>query len=238
MQHNIGLWVKNWASKDKIQCVYLDSTTSTNDVAKNYSFTLQEPVVFVAETQTQGRGRNQNKWLNTTPGAYLLSTWSYALNEAPQPITTPLVGLAVYWAISAAFQIADLNLKAPNDIYIGDKKVGGLLVEVVTEGNSHRLHIGFGLNIFEAPKISTATFLQAHCHEAITEEVFHSFLENLNIGFGQVVNDCHETMLSEASRNELLEALNKNPIIEKPFVEVEADGSLRTADSVIDWHSL
>lgn len=234
----IGEWVKYWAEKSNIQLEYFYETTSTNDIAKKYSYTNLDPIVFITESQTHGRGRGKNTWTNPEPGSSLLCSFSFGVESAPQPITTALVGLAVYRALSLSFEPHGLNMKAPNDIFIGSKKIGGLLVEVLSEGNSYRLIIGIGLNILASPKIDVAEKLDGKTKTPITQDSFCAFLNTLFVELTQVLADSTQPELSPATQQELLLALNAHPLLAEKYTAVEPDGSLRTLKKVIDWMSL
>ena len=73
------------------------------------------------------------------------------LQDYVQPTLSPLVGLALYKACSGTWPFLNWNLKAPNDLYISNKKVAGLLIETVTQGDDIRLLVGLGLNVLATP---------------------------------------------------------------------------------------
>lgn len=233
----LGEWAKTWADKSNINCVYFQETTSTNDLAKDYDYKSLDPVLFVTEHQTKGRGRGSNTWTDAQPGKALLTSWSFGLEEAPQPITTPLVGLAVISALEQTLNPRNLSLKAPNDIYIGSKKAGGLLVEAVSQGN-HRLIIGFGLNVYQPAPLDTAATLEGHCQVPIDENHIHEFLSTLLVEFTNVLAACSSIELPLHARKDLARYLNKNSMQKEPVLSVEADGSIRTQTGLIRWTSL
>ena len=210
-ENSVGIWVETWADRRSIQVEYTFETNSTNDLAKTFSYANRDLVVFVAETQKHGRGRGDNSWENAHPGTALLSSWSFGLTQSLQPIAAPLIGLAVFRALKQTFGTDGLSLKAPNDLYVGEKKVGGLLVEVLSQGSDHRAIIGFGLNVLDAPKLAVASALAGQTRVTIDKTSFHHFLDNLHSEWKGALTDATRPQLSNSARAELLEALNRHP---------------------------
>ncbi len=103
--------------------------------------------VWLAELQTAGRGRRGRRWL--TPFARNIAlTLGCTVNQTP-----PQVGglsLAVGLAVAGLLQregVASAVVKWPNDVYIGDAKVCGVLIEVVIRASACDCIIGIGLNL-------------------------------------------------------------------------------------------
>ena len=130
----------------------LKEVNSTNDFLKNLlsnSKPLPEGTVIMAEKQFAGRGQQQNKW-HSEPGKNL--TFSLLLNPsflaiAEQFDLTRAISLGVYDALEPLLG-EQLKVKWPNDIYYGDKKLGGMLIENMIQGGQMKNSIiGIGLNI-------------------------------------------------------------------------------------------
>ncbi|HEX2420430.1 MAG TPA: biotin--[acetyl-CoA-carboxylase] ligase, partial [Acidimicrobiia bacterium] len=113
-----------------------DEVTSTQDVARQ---TFRErPVVVIASRQTSGRGREGTAWQNA-PRA-LAMTAAFGLGWSPHWSLASLVA-----GLSAATVLGpQVGLKWPNDLLIGEGKVGGILVEVTGE----TVAVGCGLNLW------------------------------------------------------------------------------------------
>jgi len=130
----------------------LKEVNSTNDFLKNLlsnSKPLPEGTVIMAESQFAGRGQQLNKWYSQ-PGKNL--TFSLLLNPsflaiADQFDLNRVISLGVVDALEPLLG-NDLKIKWPNDIYYGDKKLGGILIENIIQGAQlkHAI-IGIGLNI-------------------------------------------------------------------------------------------
>ena len=118
--------------------IHLASVTSTQDVARELVEDHKPVGVVIADEQTSGRGRLGRKWL-TGPGDSL--TASFVFNRFP-PLEPFLVGMKM--AVIAA-GVVSAALQWPNDIILNNRKVGGVLGEVV--GAS--LIIGLGINLHQ-----------------------------------------------------------------------------------------
>ena len=172
----VARWTRKWAEERNQPFLFHTQTTSTNDEAKEYLFDEKKykNFLFIAESQTRGRGRKNRKWINSD----MMISWSYSLKKAPQPITVDLMGQVLCTALSKSWPDCPFTIKKPNDIYIEDKKLAGLLVEVVNKGNLHQLVIGVGMNVFTHPPSHLFTHLQEHVtKENITEKKWMLFLD-------------------------------------------------------------
>jgi BirA family transcriptional regulator, biotin operon repressor / biotin---[acetyl-CoA-carboxylase] ligase len=131
--------------------IYLPTCHSTNTLAAQMiqNQVVADGTIVITSNQTAGRGQRGNTWL-TLPGqnitasfilkpTFLTATEQFNLNIA--------VSLAVHEFLSKYIQ-DDLCVKWPNDIYIKNQKLGGILIENVLSGVriSHSV-IGIGMNI-------------------------------------------------------------------------------------------
>lgn len=241
----LGHVTKQWASANHIYVEHATSVTSTNDIAKQKAFDesyLEHPLcLFLADHQTKGRGRGQNHWVDANPGSTLLSSWSYLLEAKPQPTTSCLVGLAVYRALATTWSFLPWSLKAPNDIYLGSKKVAGILLESVIQGNEVRLVVGLGINVFSSPKdVSTSgsilEFLPAGV--PLLGEDWMSFMDRLLFEVTAAVSRCEEP-LSPSEQVTLVQTLNQFPLLSQKYARIEANGTLHWADgTTTPWWEL
>jgi BirA family biotin operon repressor/biotin-[acetyl-CoA-carboxylase] ligase len=127
----------------------LVETGSTNDVALALPDKGAVPVhLIVAERQTAGRGRRENRWF-AGEGALTFSALvhlpSLSISAVQRPYIPLATGLALCRAIQAHVQ-APCSVKWPNDVYIGDRKVSGILVETCADA-ADCLVIGIGVNV-------------------------------------------------------------------------------------------
>lgn len=151
-----------------------DEVTSTSDVARDLGMQdAPHGTVIVAEQQHRGRGRRQNRWLSAKGKDLMFSVlWQPALPFELWPRLTTLAALAVCKAIESELPLAP-RIKWPNDVYLLDRKVGGLLAETVGSSRGAFLVIGVGVNVnstdFPAELQSLATSLLRECGSRILE---------------------------------------------------------------------
>lgn len=240
----IGQITYQWAQAQKIKSVHSSHVDSTNTQAKKLAFeeeALNEHlIVYLAEKQTAGRGRGTNTWAQAAVGSQLFSTWSFMIDQPTLPTLSPQVGLAVFRAAQSTWPFLDWNLKAPNDLYIGSKKIAGILIETVSQGSDHRLLIGFGLNVIASPKsVEIATSLVEELDEAtpLLAEDWISFLERLLFEFSFALQLSFEP-LNSTTTSALLFALNRHPLLKEKYIALDSKGNLSTESRKISWAEL
>jgi len=108
-----------------------------------------DPVLLVAVEQTAGRGRRGRGWVSE-PGASL----TFSLGLPLQPTDWSGLSLAVGVSLAEALH-PEVRLKWPNDLWWGDRKLGGILVETANVGPQRLAIIGVGLNV-AAPALPDA----------------------------------------------------------------------------------
>jgi biotin-[acetyl-CoA-carboxylase] ligase BirA-like protein len=114
---------------------------STNSWCIDNIHTLPPTLCVVADQQTGGRGRNGD-WISPLGNLYLSIVLPITLDAKYLP-------LIVSYAIVHYYEQHSINLRVkwPNDIMLGKKKVGGILVEVVPRKEQYSAIIGIGLNL-------------------------------------------------------------------------------------------
>ena len=104
-----------------------------------------DPTLLVAERQTAGRGRLGRVWDSSGEGEIRPAlTFSLGLPLAP----TSWSGLSLAVGISVAQSLHPrLQLKWPNDIWLNDRKLAGILIETATVNERRYAVVGIGINI-------------------------------------------------------------------------------------------
>jgi BirA family biotin operon repressor/biotin-[acetyl-CoA-carboxylase] ligase len=186
--------------------------TSTNDLALRAvsNAELPVPALIVAERQTAGRGRGNNRWWSG-PGAL---TFSLILEPAQADLTTrrwPRLSLTTAMAVCDALAElapqADWGIKWPNDVQVGGRKIGGILVEAPNHGGTEdrRVVVGIGVNVNnscrDAPEdlrqISTS-LCDVTGRDADRTDVLARFLSAFAVRLGQLASG--ETVLADQWR--------------------------------------
>lgn len=130
--------------------MYIKSTDSTNTLLKQMAAEGNPPEFIYAGYQTAGRGQTGNSW-ESEEGKNLLCSILLPPNKNLHFLNIA-VGVAMLRVIGD-----DFTIKWPNDIYYGNKKVAGILVENAIIGNEIRYSIaGIGLNVNQTAFVSDA----------------------------------------------------------------------------------
>src|SRR5688572_22522537 len=132
--------------------VYRPTTESTMDDARRMMerFNLQNGAIVIAETQTAGRGRLGRAWISP-PDVNLYFTivlQPQAEGLRPLPYVTPLaLALALEDVAAKAGKEVRFDLKWPNDVQFGGKKVAGVLIETENLPDRFLALVGCGINV-------------------------------------------------------------------------------------------
>ncbi|WP_312214527.1 bifunctional biotin--[acetyl-CoA-carboxylase] ligase/biotin operon repressor BirA [Pseudescherichia sp.] len=130
------------------QVAVLPVIDSTNQYLLDRIGTLQSGDACVAEYQQAGRGRRGRKWFSPF-GANLYLSMYWRLEQGP----AAAVGLSLVIGIVMAEVLRDLGasqvrVKWPNDLYLQDRKLAGILVELTGKtGDAAQIVIGAGINL-------------------------------------------------------------------------------------------
>ena len=135
---------------------WLATTTSTNDVAAHLAeLGADEGTVVVADTQTAGRGRLGRTWFSP-PGAGLYVSivlrppGNVSTRSNPCSLLTLASGVAIAEGVKAGTGLP-AEIKWPNDVMIGRRKLAGILAEATAQGGTLRhVILGFGVNLLQA----------------------------------------------------------------------------------------
>ena len=104
--------------------------------------------VVLAERQTSGRGRRGKTWVSPfAANIYMSILWDFEQGAQALEGLSLAIGVAVRRAL-IELGLEDVRLKWPNDIYIGNKKLGGILLEMIGDPAGHcSVVIGVGINV-------------------------------------------------------------------------------------------
>lgn len=141
---------------------HFDEIESTNTwVASQALEGAPEGLVAVADFQSRGRGRRDRPW-EAAPRTSLLC--SVLLRPRVDLDDLQLGVAAVSLALrSALVRLCGVrpDLKWPNDLLVGERKVGGVLSEVIATDDGTALVVGFGVNLTDAPPGATSVAAEA-----------------------------------------------------------------------------
>ncbi len=169
---------------------YVSEVESTNDEAKKLvrEGKAVSGMLFLADYQTQGRGRGGNQWV-CPRGAGLLFSLLLEPDEAAAfwNRMSLAVGLAIVDVLGGLE--LDVKLKWPNDLYLGGKKLGGVLIENV----NGFLIVGVGLNVdveeFPEEVAARAISLANVCGDRVNREKLLSDIVKMIFKYGSLIGD-------------------------------------------------
>ncbi len=125
-------------------------TTSTQDVARTLA---PRRALVLADHQTAGRGRLGRRWLSSPGTCALMSlVWPADPASLSHDRVSMLVGVAVARALERLVPHASLQLKWPNDVMAGRRKLAGILIEAARGA----FVIGVGINVTPDPQLDHA----------------------------------------------------------------------------------
>jgi BirA family transcriptional regulator, biotin operon repressor / biotin---[acetyl-CoA-carboxylase] ligase len=167
-----------------------------------------EGSVFLAEEQTAGRGRGANSWQSPrSTGIYCSVIVRPALPPSEVLVLSLAAGLAVQSAIQQVDSRVTPDLKWPNDLLIGGKKVCGILTEMNAEATRVRyIVVGVGINVNQAsfPKDLPATSLRLQTgSEWSRVDLAAALLKSLDREYRQLLEDpgARESILRRFAEN-------------------------------------
>ena len=224
--------------------VCVNQTESTNVLARvMVEGGLGEGLVAVADLQTQGRGRHERTWHSPLGGLY----FSIVLKPRIADETAPLLGFLAACAIATGIHEVlglEVSLKWPNDILVGERKLGGILSETVSTNGNLLAVIGVGINqnvkredLPVELQDSTTTILNEIGRETSREDLISAIISGIDFRLGRVEADSsfssildewtgHSSTIGRSVR------IRDGPeIIEGLALGIGPDGSLEVEDS-------
>lgn len=135
----------------------IEESASTNSYVSSNLSLLSPPVFVMTLNQTAGRGQRGNSW-ESAPGENITGSL-YHCPQGVEAIAQFAISEAVSLAVVESLRFFGLEAKVkwPNDIYVGDKKICGILIEHSLLGSRIMHSIsGIGLNVNQKEFVSDA----------------------------------------------------------------------------------
>ena len=128
--------------------IILDSCTSTFDVAREkIKSNVTNATMIISDMQTGGRGRQQRQWISPSGGLWMSLILKPQLEVSKLSSLTLLCAVAVSKSMEEMFPEITPGIKWPNDIYIYDKKICGILTETILKNKvAEYVIVGVGIN--------------------------------------------------------------------------------------------
>ena len=142
--------IKNILSTNNFNLIHLESVESTMKSIKNFIGT--QNICMIADEQTSGIGRRGNKWVSPKGNIYISFLIKYDLPIENHFLFSAFTANSIIKFLSKYID-ENINIKWPNDIIVNNKKIAGIMTEIVEHNNNKYIIIGIGINILTSPKI-------------------------------------------------------------------------------------
>lgn len=209
-----------------------DEIDTTNECAK-LNNAAPDGSVFIAEVQTHGKGSHGRGWVSPR-GTGIWHT--ILLKPDISPLEVQKITLAAGLAVCKAIGL-DAQIKWPNDIVIGDKKVCGILTEMSAEMDMVNYVVcGIGINVntesFAAEIAHRATSMyiesgQKYCRNEIIARLMNEFeyyyKRFLDCGLDAILNEYKQHCVTIGRE---VSVIFKNETVAGKAVDVDENGSL------------
>ena len=156
----------------------MDKVKSTNDYSINLiKKNISTNGIVVSDIQTNGRGRYGNNWISNQ-GNVFCSIYKKVKNQKDiYDAQFNSLRAIIKFLKKAGVYKNKINIKQPNDIFIDNKKICGILIESIKYKKNLYLIVGIGLNLISSPKIKdySTTFLNRYVKNKIDRFDFVKF---------------------------------------------------------------
>ena len=126
---------------------YESLPSTNNEVARLAAQGAEEGLAVVADEQTAGRGRMQRTWVSPKgAGLYFSILLRPKISMNRWPLVTLMAALAVAEALQESCSLAT-DIKWPNDLLAGERKICGILAEVIDTDSGRVIVLGIGINL-------------------------------------------------------------------------------------------
>ena len=236
--------------------IHLEQIDSTNSYLRKNAALLCDnaddcfkAVVVTAENQTSGRGQRGNVWLSQSGVNLLMSILVHPLflPVGQQFRLSQIVALSLCRAMRG-YGI-DASLKWPNDIYVGNRKLAGILIELDYSGSVvGQAVIGIGLNVNQTEfaamdRVPVSMKMLRGCDFSVSD-VMDSCLCCFSDYYMQLASSCHSVIETEYNSlllgaGECRRYIDKDGCFDATMIGVEPAGYLllRRSDGTVSRYA-
>lgn len=196
-----------------MKIIVLDEVDSTNEYVKKNYHELPMCACVQAKKQISGKGRRGHVWSSndqnlTVSFLYkditnIMEAWKYTMISAAS-----VIDLLKKYGIQA-------KIKWPNDIYVGDDKICGMLIETILDPDLKGIISGIGVNVNDArPYICMKDFLHKECD---IKEVLANLIVSMNH---------YMDMYYRGQFDYILEKLNQSSYLKGKWIDYQNYGKI------------
>ncbi|MFA5350334.1 MAG: biotin--[acetyl-CoA-carboxylase] ligase [Candidatus Omnitrophota bacterium] len=215
---------------------YFDYLSSTMDMAMQLGIQgASNGTLVLAESQTKGRGRLGRSWFSPKyKGIYFSLILRPNIPPSASPMLTLLAAVSICEAVKKIVSL-DAQIKWPNDVFICNKKIAGILTEMNAEVDKvNFVVIGIGLNVNNDKKslIAQATSLKEQAGQSISrilllQELLRRIENNYSIledkGVQAIIDKWRSFTLTLGRR---VKVYYQDKHVEGAAVDIDQDGAL------------
>jgi len=215
---------------------YFDYLASTMDLAMQLGIqAAPHGTVVLAESQTKGRGRLGRSWFSPKyKGIYMSLILRPDISPSASSVLTLLSAVSICEAVKTVTGL-DAQIKWPNDVFIANKKIAGILTEMNSEVDKvNFVVIGIGLNVNNDKKslIAQATSLKEQAGQpvnrvALLQELLRGIENNYSLledkGAQAIIDKWRNFSLTLGRR---VKIYYQDKHIEGQAVDIDRDGAL------------
>jgi len=214
---------------------YFTTINSTNEFAKKLAEkgSDEEGAVVIAEKQTEGKGRLSRKWESPEGGIYMSILLMPKVSSEKLPALAMVSVLGTCRAINSLYPVK-AGIKWPNDIFVREKKLAGILSEVDIKGKTITFVAGIGINANSEINVEVPT---TSLKQETGREIDRNELIARVLGF---FDEYYSTFTSERELKNLISeykklsvTLGRSVIVKTPketmigeAMDIESDGGL------------
>lgn len=215
--------------------LHLKEIDSTNNYAHDW-LSNNEPIegtVIIADNQTAGRGQFGNQWL-TNNGENLTFSLIYSpkfLTATKQYYLNMAIAIGVANGLKTILPTSNISIKWPNDIYVDNKKIAGILIENTISGIYLKTSIiGIGINVLQqsfdkALKNPTSVWLEGH-KEIELSVVMNAVLSNIESFYIQLRSGHFSAILTKYNASLFQKDIKANYVILKDADQNKRQGKI------------
>lgn len=215
---------------DSMRIIEFEQIDSTNEFIKRNIDELNHFTVVQSQYQSMGKGRNGHVWHSIKGDNILLSV---LIKDGLQPNMTH------HFTQIAALSIIQLlqnyhipaSIKWPNDIFVDDQKIAGILIEAIYQNTIQGVVIGMGLNVNTKAYQSMASYLNKELKIINVRDKLISSLKNV---YRHYIEEGYQDILATVNS---LSYLKDRPITYVPYGKVIFKELLENGMIMIEDHN-
>ena len=217
--------------------IHVSSVSSTMDEIKKNEFDKYKKIALLADEQSKGRGTKSNNWISEK-GNFFLSLRLNKIVSNKIFIFPYIIGIVIYDVLKQySLNEKELFLKWPNDVFLNNKKIAGVLIETYSSGNLiENIVIGIGINLKKTPKglekKSTNLLIETK-REIDRKSILENILRFYDIWEEKLLSLEIESILKEWMKRSypintrITFKVDKGEVVNGNFLGINSDGSIK-----------